>query len=72
MAPVVGPVLKPIKKVFETDREDRRGTTPVATPEVTPAGVPDDGGLRGRRRDTRSKKPGAAGTLLEGGGGLYD
>ena len=54
------------------DKEDRRGTTPVATPEVTPEVVPDDGGLRGRRRATRSKKPGAAGTLLEGGGVLYD
>lgn len=73
-------VEKPVKKVgtelVDTitgmDKEDRRGTTPVATPEVTPEVVPDDGGLRGRRRDTRSKKPGAAGTLLEGGGVLYD
>ena len=48
---------------------------PAVTPEVTPEVVPDDpneGLARGRRRSTRSKKPGAAGTLLEGGGVLYD
>jgi hypothetical protein len=49
--------------------------TPEVTPEITPEVVPDDpnaGLARGRRTPTRSKKPGAAGTLLEGGGVLYE
>ena len=33
---------------------------------------PNAGLARGRRTPTRSKKPGAAGTLLEGGGVLYE
>jgi hypothetical protein len=45
---------------------------PEVTPEVTPEIVPDDlmgSTERGRRR---SKRLGGAGTLLEGGGALYE
>jgi hypothetical protein len=77
-------VEKPVKKIgtevtdtiLGIDKEDRRPPPPLEpeiTPEVTPEVVPDDTVLaRGRRGKTRTKRPGVAGTLLEGGGVLYD
>ena len=76
-------IEKPIKKVgvevvdtvFGLDKQDRRGDSPLETPERSPEVVPDEsatGTGRGRRQPTRSKRAGAAGTLLEGGGVLYD
>ena len=47
--------------------------TPEVTPEVTPEIVPDETlGEAGKKRRRRSTRAGAAGTLLEGGGVLYE
>jgi len=78
-------IEKPVKKIatetFDvvagTDKEERRfilyGQTPEVTPEVTPEAVPDETILEGadRRRRTKYKRSGGAGTLLEGYGVTY-
>lgn len=60
------------KRAAEGPEPEPTIITPEVTPEVTPEIVPDEimgGAERGRRR---SKRLGGAGTLLEGGGALYE
>jgi hypothetical protein len=78
-------IEKPVKKIGKetfdtiagTTDEERRfilyGQTPEVTPEVTPEAVPDETILEGadRRRRTKYKRSGGAGTLLEGYGVTY-
>jgi len=80
-APEGGAIRTSLQAAMEQEAEKRAAEgpepeptiiTPEVTPEVTPEIVPDDlmgSTERGRRR---SKRLGGAGTLLEGGGALYE
>lgn len=75
-------IEKPLKKIGReaketitgTSKEDYRMTEqPQVTPEVTPEVVPDEEETllaRGARGTKRTKRPGQAGTILEGYGAL--
>ena len=75
-------IEKPLKKIGRetketitgTSKEDyRMGEQPQVTAEVTPEVVPDEEETllaRGTRGTKRTKRPGQAGTILEGYGAL--
>ena len=61
----------------EREERDEREVTPETDPEVTPEVVPDDAllgasRLRSAERRRSQRRRGGAGTLLEGGGVLYE
>ena len=76
-------IEKPIKKIAQEAKETITGTSkedyrmveqPQVTPEVTPEVVPNEEEetllARGTRGTKRTKRPGQAGTILEGYGAL--
>ena len=76
-------IEKPLKKIGRETKETITGTSkedyrmveqPQVTPEVTPEVVPNEEEetllARGTRGTKRTKRPGQAGTILEGYGAL--
>ena len=75
-------IERPLKKIGRETKETITGTSkedyrmteqPQVTPEVTPEVVPDEEETllaRGARGTKRTKRPGQAGTILEGYGAL--
>ena len=76
-------IEKPLKKIGRETKETITGTSkedyrmveqPQVTPEVTPEVVPNEEEetllARGSRGTKRTKRPGQAGTILEGYGAL--
>ena len=63
-----------VETVTGTDKMDyRQPVQPVQTPEITPEVIPDEEETilaRGSRGTKRTKRPGQAGTILEGYGAL--
>jgi len=77
MAPFIETTQRAAEERAAALREDEEEpeptiTTPETTPEVTPEADAVMLGESGKTRRRRAKRAGAAGTLLEGGGVLYE